>query len=90
MLLLMPVGPLGMSAEGVLLLDQIDVLLKEISSAESNYSTIGVNCLLPVDCSKDVIKLLNPLLVELKEQLLKGKEYNSYTLGLLLGEKFIA
>lgn len=79
-----------MSVEGVLLLDQIDVLVKEISSAESKYSTIGVNCLLPVDCNKDVINLLNPLLVELKEQLLKGEEYNSYTLGLLLGDKFMA
>lgn len=78
-----------MSIDGLTVLaDQIDWLVNKITLAE--YSTIEINCLLPVDCSKDVINLLKPFLRELKEQLLTGEAYDSFALGILLSEKFTA
>ena len=69
------------------ILDQIDVLVKEIPLAD--YSIKGVNCLLPCDCSQDIKKLISPLLIELKEFLNK-EDYDSYKFGYFLTEKFEA
>lgn len=66
--------------------NHIDALLQEIYSIKE-YPIKGINCLMPIDCSGDVRKVLPPLLIELKEHL-NVKEYDSYKFGHFLSTKF--
>lgn len=70
--------------EGIL--KQIDSLLQEISSIEYPQKK-EINCLLPVDCSHDVIKVIGPLLKDLKS-FVGDEGYDSYTFGHFLTERF--
>lgn len=65
---------------------QIDSLLHEITSIE-HFKKKEINFLLPVDCSKDVVKVIGPLLKELKV-FVEDEEYDSYIFGHFLTEKF--
>lgn len=70
--------------EGIL--KQIDALLHEIPLIEYPLKK-EINCLLPVDCSKDVIKVIGPLLKELRG-FVEDEGYDSYQFGHFLAEKF--
>lgn len=64
----------------------IDDLLKELTVAPP-FPVKGINCLLPCDSSLDIKHVFSPLLLKLKDELMKS-EPNSFAIGQLVSEKF--